>query len=258
MNDFRDRFERQLVEAAERLLVTSPPRLARQPRRRRLPRRGALAVAATALLGGSALAAATHPWSPELGDPRYPRQQPTVGVDAPPAEQLRLLGVLRRPANVEDHGPSVRDALHYLGRSIEGVRTDYIRRLDHSGGAAVTLIPARRYRFMGRGAAVAEPLCVIAAEPNGDGGGHMCWTTSQVRHGRAVGALGVRIFGIVPDGVARVQVHFAHGPEDTALVGDNFFELSPPSGPGPGGSVVPRRWTWITWLDAQGRPVAKR
>lgn len=254
MSDFRDRFERQLVEAAERVLAPSPSSSPApgQRRRSRLPRRGLLAAAVVVVLGGSAVATVTHPWSPELGDPQVHAPRPAIALDAPPAEQLRLLGVLRRPANASDHGPEVRAALRWLGPSTEGVRTDYVRRIDHGGGAAITLIPVERWDgYMGRGG-FRNALCVFAADPSGDGGGSMCWSTTTLRQGYAVGGIGARVFGLAPDGVATVDIHFPGGRVEPVTVIDNFFDYERPPAEADGRSPT---WTSITWRDARGAPV---
>ncbi|HEU4977165.1 MAG TPA: hypothetical protein VFT50_18900 [Baekduia sp.] len=260
MKDFRDRFEEQLLGAARRLPGSEPasgrpPAGRRRLRLPRVPRRLGLVVAALVLVGGSALATATHPWSPSLGDPRMRAGRPVIAVGSPPAAQLAILGVLRRPATAEDHGPQVRDALRYLGPMGDiGVRTDWIRRLDHSGGAAITLIPVERWRATTLKVSIRDALCVFAAEPNGDGGGKSCWSTRDVLDGHAVAGIGPRLYGLVPDGVATVEVRLADGRVEPSTVTDNFFELERPASDDP---RIPMRWMWITWRDRDGRVVPK-
>ena len=210
-----------------------------------------LAVSATAL-------AATAPWQPLFGDPDHPSAQPRVTGSAPPAGQLALLSVLRRPQTDEDRGATTQQALRYFGTSTQDVYTDYIRRLPlGSGDLAATLVPARSWRLPGGVMTLHDVLCVFVAESNGDGGAKGCYTTAALTRGRAGGSLGSVEYGLVPDGVAALEVRYANGTQRIA-VRDNFYEHRAPPQDVAGGGTTPARSQGTTWLDADGKPASRQ
>jgi hypothetical protein len=150
------------------------------PRRRRLLAiiGGGLVVVAVA--GGAT--AATGVWRPQIGDER--RGHPTISATQAPPAQLRVLGVLRRPAADADRGPDVRRILRLVGRGLRGVRTDAVRLLDPAGdgASARVLVPAERAHGDD------DALCLYVAD--GDGAGSTCFTLGTVLRGRAVLATG--------------------------------------------------------------------
>ena len=64
------------------------------------------------------------------------------------------------------------------------------------------------------------------------GASRNCWSPAQIADGAAVGLTRVdrlaHVFGLVPDGVATVQVRLADGRRLTASVRDNFFDVTEP------------------------------
>jgi hypothetical protein len=269
-----------LAAATRRAEAAAPARL----RRRRRLRAGLLAVGAV-VATGSALAA-TGAWNPQVGDDR--RGHPTISGSAVPDDQLAHFGVLRRPATDADHGPKVQYALRYLdARSFAGVRTDSVRLLSTAGRGYV-LIPTEEATLGGAAAAAGAPrddaLCLFAIDK--DGGGLSCWSTEQIlagrailisatlaplsaaeraaiqraskeAHGKAFAVPGVRprttgetFAGLVPDGVAAVEIGIGTGPARVS-VADNFFVAHidiDPDGPAIGTPLV-------RWFDAAGRDI---
>jgi hypothetical protein len=103
-----------------------------------------------------------------------------------------------------------------------------------------------------------NPLCVVYAFRQSlptpiAGAGLGCWHAVQIRAGKAsaysAGEGGMHLFGLVPDGVARVAVDFRDATTRTAEVRDNFYDVLAPAFPG--GVVKSTRW-----LDAAGADVS--
>jgi len=252
VSNYTDALRQELVAASDRLTQLSPAMAAQRRWWRRSPR--ALAVALAGLvLSATAIAATTTPWHPLFGEAGSP--QPHVSGDAPPAQQLRLLGVLRRPQTPDDRGVATRQALRYFGTSTQGIHTDYIRQLPSGQGAlAAILLPARAWRFPG--VSKDDVLCIFIADPSGDGGGKACYTTADVENGWAAGSIGAVDFGLVPDGVAQVQFRYPSGTQ-AAAVHDNFFEHRPEQA-AESGRVPARPPQATVWLDANGKPTANQ
>lgn len=157
-------------------LAAAADRMGRPRRRPFLPIvGGGLSIVA---LAGVATAA-TGVWHPQIGDDR--RGTPTLSATAVPAEQLKLLGVLRRPATPEDRNAEVRGVLRLVGRGYRGVRTDAVRRLAPASGSsgAQILVPAQRAH------GTDDALCLHVIAP-ADGAGSSCFTTGALTGGRAI------------------------------------------------------------------------
>jgi hypothetical protein len=255
MKDFRDRFEQQLIAAArredEKAVTAAKIRFSSW-----YPPRSVIFVSAVVLAGGTAVAA-THPWSPLLGDPRFEGPPPTVAPDTPPRDQLKALEVLRREQTPQDRSLATRGTLRYIsGSSTRGVRTDYIRQLIPAGAGTVTLVPVASWRPNPAAPPVHDALCVFYGESGSDGGARTCWTTDQVLQGNAVAELGNHFYGLVPDGVAIVLARFSDGTSTSASVRDNFFDLaSPPDMRDPEHASVGARPSEISWLDSNATTV---
>jgi hypothetical protein len=250
MTDFQARFEMQLIAAARR--EVSPAHGGRRIWRGRVTMMAFAATAATA----TALAA-THPWSPTLGDQRFGGPRPTASPTAPPPAELRLLGVLRRSQRPDDRGAATREALRYISaETTSGVRTSYVRTLDNG---AATLLPVVSHTLLPGAASTADALCVYYQEPHADGGAKSCWSVDDVKTGRATGGLGAHIYGLVPDGVVEVQITYINGHVANAAVADNFYDLDASKDSAAPGSDprIPKHISSITWLDDHGLPVAK-
>ena len=245
---YLDSLQEQFVAASREL---------HRARRRRVRRRGAVCAALLVLITPPALAA-TGVWRPELGDGRTPA--PEIAADAPPADQLATLGVLRRPQSDADRGVASRYALQFVSSpAIQGVRTDSIRLLS-SADRGIVLVPVHRYkrqpppipadappevRKLLDPPPVDDALCVFQIDVDGAGTG--CYSTADVREGRVWMALGHRALWIVPDGVASVRSEYEGGQSVDAPVRDNaaVYEV-------PGKQIVAGR---TTFLDAAGKPV---
>jgi hypothetical protein len=203
-----------------------------RPRRLRAP----LAIALGVLAAGGAAATATDFWQPQLGDDR--RGHPTASASDLPREQLERFAVLRRPANENDRGPQVREALTYFGPQFEGIRTNAVRVVGRGHeGRPVILLPA--VSAHGK----RDALCLFAVDVEGSGGS--CFTTAEVLDRKAVIGIGppppqhpepcdprdpgscrppmtpLTLMGLVPDGVRAVRVGGR-----TVGVRDNFFRAT--------------------------------
>jgi hypothetical protein len=83
-----------------------------------------------------------------------------------------------------------------------------------------------------------------------------CRTTHDIATGRAMGESApdggaLHLFGLVPDGVARVVAHFHDGSMVEASVRNIFVDLTVP-----GRRVaLPTQPSTVRWLDAAGRDV---
>ena len=261
---FEDRFERQLVGAAGGLFGTA--RRGAMRSRGSAVRRRTLVIALGALATAGIALAATQPWSPQLGNPTLEAAPPQRAASSPPADQLKILGVLRRPQSADDQSPATQQALRFMSATAShGIRVAYVRNLETvAPGRAAVLIPMERYRppagFHRSFAAVEDALCVFYPEARSDGGAKACWSTDDLRGGRAIGQLGNQVYGLAPDGVATVRVDFGGAGVADAAVHDNFFDVRAPDS----ASLSPQlsepaaaQPTSVSWLDANGQPVAQ-
>jgi hypothetical protein len=246
MSGYLDDLQARLVDASRELS---------RARRRRVRRRGAWCAALAILLAPPALAA-TGVWRPQLGDGKAPA--PAISADSPPASQLALLGVLRREQNEADRGVASRYALKFVGSSsITGVRTDSIRLLAQSSqDRGVVLVPVERYHRELPGdvpdelrkqleVTIDDALCVYQLDT--DGAGVACYSSDDVREGRAWMRLGRRALWIVPDGVASVRTEYIGHAPITAAAHDNTVIFSAPEG-----RIQERR---STFLGKDGQPI---
>lgn len=234
MSDYLDTLQTQFVEASRNL---------GQRRRRRWRRRGAGLVIAAVIVAGPALAA-TGVWRPPIGNGDEPA--PRISREAPPDDQRSMLGVLRRPQTAADRGAATLDALRLISAgAIDGVRTDSIRLLakgPHDRG--LVLVPVARYapapppipadtpaavRRKLTQPAIDNALCLFQLD-SPDGAGVACWSSSDVREGRAAMSLGHRAAWLVPDGVSTVRTDYPNAPAIEMDVHENLALFSEPSG----------------------------
>ncbi len=261
MSTFIDRLETDLVR------VCDAPIAPRRSPLRGLSRRGRLrmlaVLTAVAAIAAPAIAIGVAPIVRDfLGQPV------TTNADAPPAEQLALLGILRDPPP----GTSVDPAT--LGSSIlpgvHGIRMNYIRLLPPAPGFPRQLLYTVTSADFG--AAQFDPavgayvpteaknlICVQQVEAHGVGGD--CTDTSVLTSGHWRESAGLDGYGLVPDGVASVILRYPDHPAQTETVTDNTFSWQgypAPAGPVTGGGghpspgPTPEIPASITWLNASG------
>jgi hypothetical protein len=258
MTDFIDRFGAQLM-VVNRTLAAGQP-VARERRRWYRQRAAVVALAAT-LVTGSALAA-TQPWIPLLGRPALHDVPGTAATSRVPDVQAEMLGVLRRPQDASDRDRDVERLLQNLGTEQSGVRVRSIRKLGSSSGLEAVLVSVERERALSPGEATeANPLCLLIE----DGG--LCGTTDDLQTGHLLVLAGPHVYGLVPDGVASVELSFPNGPTRRVTVKDNFFALAETPtvqrtlGGGNGASPPPLVMSGrpdIHWLDDNGNVVGPR
>ncbi|MCW2983717.1 MAG: hypothetical protein JWR63_1287 [Conexibacter sp.] len=270
--------------SVERLqaLYASPPPPADRPIAQswRPSRRAGLLALGAVIASGTAVAATTTGWHPQLGSPDR-QDRPRAAAAAVPAEQLAMLAVLRRPQTDADRGRLVRMALRRLDRSlVNGVHVDAIRVIDQGSQSATILVPAERtgsYEPRYRKRATRDVLCLhtIAYMPatkiprpgrptirfrGSYGRGSTCGTTATLRTtGIRAGTGESRVITgpvdydhgplthyatLVPDGVAKVTVNLRHGRTLTVPVRHNVYRFAVPGIQSQLGTV---------WYDAAGR-----
>jgi hypothetical protein len=256
MSDFLDRLGGQLLVAGEALSARPAPKHAR--RRLRLPRRTAALSLAAVMVTGTALAA-TQPWAPSLGRPELRDVPASRSASDAPGDQVALLGVLARPQDSADRGARTQELLRHLGVEASGVRTDSIRALTSPSGEDAVLVSVQHAGAVAGAAesGQSDALCVLVA------GGGFCGNTDDLRAGRFMVLAGDHVYGLVPDGVSRVEFDYPGGQTRSAGVRDNFYAVTDVpvttrNVPGPGGGsaplVMPERPA-IRWLDSSGSPV---
>ncbi len=244
MSDYLDGLQTRLVDASRELS------LKKRSRRRRW--RGASAVVLVLVVGPPALAA-TGLWRPPIGVGL--KDAPRATAEAPPADQLKLLSVLRRPQTDADRGPRALKTLQGLSDLVEGVRTGSVRLLAQ-GSDRVVLVPVAGFNLVGpkpdadlpqsvkdRIAPQRDGLCLWAFDSSS--ASEDCYTTAEVRAGRAHSFFNGRAAWLVPDGVAAVRVQYAGGVTREARVHGNFAVYGAPNS----------YWEHATLLDAAGRTV---
>jgi hypothetical protein len=242
MPDFFSRLEEQLVEKSRAL--SAEPETARRPPLR--VRRWHVAIALAVLAIGGSAVAGDRAWEPLLGKPGT-GGQPTLSNAALPQKQLAALGVLRRKPTEADRGQATATALGFIGPGARNVRTRFIRLLRTApGDRPGVIVPVGTYtaQSLARVRPIHDALCVVVLESASRAGSKACFAGVQVAAGSAFSAAAQYVYGVVPDGVARVTFRYAQPPLVDAPVKDNFFELS--------GSGRPRE---IVWRDAAGRVV---
>jgi len=177
--------------------------------------------ATVALLGGIAGASeAAAPDAPPPPAPAAPQEHAATPIDAPDQAQLALLGVLRRERQASDALP-------------DGARAHADARLGPDVGANAglsrralrTALGEDLYVVPGRGW-----VCLASSE-----GPSSCTPTDRIEQGYAVALQripsGVRIGGLVPDGVARAEVRGAGGETATATAEGNAWRADVPFEP---------------------------
>jgi hypothetical protein len=228
MSDFITDYGEQLRQAGWRRIERRRRLLRGHLPRRLLVSLAVLAVAAPAV-------AQTGVWRPLLGDGRGP--EPTTSSQPAAERQREILSVLRREQRPADRGAQTAYALRFLGASVSDVHTSSIRLLHvEPDGRGIVLIPVGHYNAAPGVAAAMRPehdrlsgpdrLCLFAADQEAGrpaGGGFGCYSTEQLLAGRAAAGLGRRTYGLVPDGVARLQRTAPDGTRSTVEVHENVY-----------------------------------
>jgi hypothetical protein len=237
-----------------------------RPRRRRPSRRVVVLATAGVLATGTAVAATT-PWEPELG---RPGDRPSRSATPVPADQIAVLGVLRRKQTDDDRSPATRQVLRKMFGSISvGVRTDSVRRLARGRGGAAVLVSVEQdgVRDADPGhpmPVTSDALCLERTIPTRRGTtvGEKCGSLDDLRSGH----LRFPTAGLVPDGVASVRVRLRTGTVLTARVTNNYFalpiDIDADGRDDPRQAAAMRRFHAlagrpIRWLDRDGRIVHK-
>lgn len=252
---------------------------ARRPRRR-LPRRAGLLAIAGVLVAGSAVAATT-PWNPEVGSKGGgPEGRRTLSRTHVPAAQVAALGVLRRGQTDRDRSTPTEDLLAALGSPGRGLRLGSVRLLRADDGSATVLTSVARLGDARYAPLIRDALCVSQttgftererasrATVTSAGrkipapvpiGGSGCGSFEDLLRGR----LRTVTTGLVPDGVARVEVKLTTGRVISAPVVDNYYVLPiDASNPGMPGSAQERRFRSVNgrridWVAPDGEVVRK-
>jgi hypothetical protein len=174
--------------------------------------RTAAMLAASASIAGVAIAAADGGPAPAPA-PAVPEHNDAVAITAPDADQLATLGILRREAEAADAAPDGVWQLIARGSGPGlGANPDLARRaLTTALGESLYVVPARGW------------VCLTSSSGQGS-----CTPTDRIADGYAVGVAaipsGFRLSGLVPDGVARVEVRGAGGATAAATPSGNAWQ----------------------------------
>ncbi|WP_445150381.1 hypothetical protein [Baekduia sp. Peel2402] len=174
----------------------------------------ALGATAAALGGIAGASEAAAPGAPPAPPPAFPADHAATPIGAVDRDQLALLGVLRRDARDTDAVPD-RTREHVaqaLGPDV-GANADLARRALHTAlGEDIYVVPGRGW------------VCLASSV-----GAAQCAPTGRIVSGNAVGLQripsGVRIGGLVPDGVARVEVRGPNGETAFATAEGNAWRV---------------------------------
>jgi len=270
MTDFIDRLSNELVRVAQLDVTPAHSGGVRRHRMLTLVRRKptVLVIGLLAVVAAPALAV-TQPWNPAprqivaqkgaTAAGHVPTGRVSITTQAPSAEQVSRLGILRRPARAIDHSPEVARALRQLYGGFTGVEINYVRVLHHaSGEPLVLLVPAKSWSSppgptRQPSESVTNPLCVVVVPPSGIGSSGGCQPTSVLTSGHLLGSYGSFEYGVVPDGVASVVLHFPDGTSHKVPVQENSVALTGPAAAQRSGPPqLPRS---VQWLDSSGAPV---
>jgi hypothetical protein len=170
------------------------------------------------------------------------------------------LGILRRPQTDADRGPRVQVVLKLLStRGVTGVDRDGVRLLAERPDGVTLLIPrmgADLQDARHRSSVQPEALCLVRSndrlyrsqgmgDPGPLSGSMTCGSVADLCAGRI--AFAIPPAGLVPDGVASVELTLRNGTVLTAEVHNNAYEL-------PTSDLLPDDGP-IRWLGAGGSPI---
>lgn len=236
----------QLPQLHESLLIANERLVDRARRRARLFRTGLISSAAVLSIGGAATAGLAL-WNPILG--HEDGNRPSISSSPVPVSQSATLGVLRREQTAADRGLMAQEALAAATRRYVGVRLSGVRVIVGDGaGTGLALVPVDRLRPRSTAGPTVtdDALCVFGRTAATDFE-LRCFSTTDVREGRATGSVGARSWGLVPDGVAQISVPSAGSEPQVLPVRDNAFTAAT--------STIDPRDRSVTWLDDRGRTI---
>ncbi len=252
-----------LIPEVERALVRAVSLNVPADRRRRRRRVGVLSCAAVLVVGATAIAATS--WLPELGNDQL--GHPSASQSPAPSAQSGHLAVLRSPQTEGDRSTDVEDAFRVIGsHELDGVRLDDVRVLHRGTAGLAVLVPVERSGSHDSGhpsTEVEDSLCVLfSASPPASANrratgvvGQKCGSGADLLDGKIVsgnpGADGqFHVHGLVPDGVATVELALANGQTIAAGVERNYFNTAV-DGPASMSGMK------IRWLDDAGGAVGR-
>jgi hypothetical protein len=207
----------------------------------------------TALATGTALAV-TNVWNPVLGRPELHDTPANVSDRPVPPGTVSTLGVLRRPQTSADRGPAAQALLRHAGVESAGVRPNSVRLVTPSDGPQIVIYSQEKTIDPNTGATeMTEPVCVLLR------GGGTCATLETIASKGLLMTAGPRLLGVVPNGVATVNLEYSGSVTRSAAVTDNIYTLD--NAPqitrdGAGSNEPPvtlgKRPSSIRWLNASG------
>jgi hypothetical protein len=267
MSSFIDRLETDLLRVCDTPVEPMARRLPRSTSLHSLSRRARFrTLSGLALVAAIATPAIAVGLGPILR--AFEGQAVSTSADAPPADQLALLGILRDPPQGAKVDPETLGPVFLSG--LKGVRTNYIRRLPPAPGFPSQLLYTVTSGDFGAaqfnstvGAYVPTEaknlICVQQVGASGVGGD--CTDTSVLTSGHWLESRGLDGYGLVPDGVASVILRYPDHLAQTETVTENTFSWQgypAPAGPVTNGAgqpspgPTPEFPASITWLDAKG------
>ncbi len=204
-----------------------------QARRRRRWKKAGAFVGISVMAAGTAVAAGV--WTPTLGtDGQIARSERTSTWES------SGLGVLRRAPTAEDRSERVERALKSLSSaSVDGINVAGVRLLSSTDDGTLLLVPVDE---TGRGVAAVQrkdQLCLVFVKRRGDSENCESVQTAEADGikaflpGEAVPGARVKSgvnlshhYGLVPDGVVRVEVSLQDGTTIGGAVDDNAYDLT--------------------------------
>ncbi len=255
MTDFLDRYGAQLAEAERTLLAPAMPRPRRRWRTRKI-----FAIALASVVVAVPALAITKPWEPILGHPEHNNAPVGILPGNAPSEQLAVLGVLRRAQDAKDRGPVARALLRDMSEEQHGVRTGTVRLLESADGHTAILASVEKAVEPGSGAVEGHNVLCLVVVGGGTCGGTEDLLGQAHSHLGLISLAGDHVYGLVPDGVARVVLHYPGGQTLSGEVRENFYWIN--GAPSTERSIhgapplsLPQTPRSIEWIDTEGTTI---
>jgi hypothetical protein len=225
-------------------------------------RRGAASVVAAVGIAATGLIAPAGSASTRPGSFAACVGNPATTTEASPSPRLlSMLGILRRPQTAGDALPPVSHG-GLLPGGAEGVYIHYVRLARVVSGSSYYLVPVAK----ACGSGAEEVFLNVRSPPDFSGYGGA--TASLIEHGRFHGSQGLGVnsvvYGVVPDGVAKVTLTYApSGPNSispsrqpgvtvTTRPVNNVFVVRVHQDPG--SASLPKT---IVWRSAKGKVIKR-